>query len=104
MYVWFYDVDGDGRDEILPGYHLYDGDGNLLWRMEGAEYVMSYGEHLDHAAFGRIAGDGSVRIGMAASSEGFLLVDGLTGSIIRRHRMGHAQGVYGGNFRPDRPG
>jgi len=35
MYIWFYDVDGDGRDEILPGYDLYDGDGNHLWTMEG---------------------------------------------------------------------
>ena len=56
MYMWFYDVDGDGRDEILPGYQLYDGDGNLLWLMEGAEYIedSEWAGHVDHAAFGGV--------------------------------------------------
>jgi len=106
MYMWFYDVDGDGRDEVLPGYHLYDGDGKLLWRMEGADYVERYGEHVDHASFGELDGDPSngPEVAVAGSSEGYYLLEARTGKVRRRHRVGHAQGIYAGNFRPDLPG
>ena len=108
MFIWFYDVDGDGRDEILPGYQLYDGDGNLLWLMEGAEYLddPGYGGHVDHAAIGELDGDESngPEIGIAGSDPGFFLVDARTGALLQRHRFGHVQGIYAGNFRPDLPG
>ncbi len=106
MYIWFWDVDGDGRDEVLPGYDLYDDDGSLLWHMEGAVYHELMGEHVDHAAFGELDGDeeNGPEVGMAASSEGFILVDARNGAVLRRHRVGHAQGVHAGNFRPDLPG
>ena len=108
MYLWFYDVDGDGRDEILPGYDLYDGDGQHLWTMEGAEYIEDSGGagHVDHAAFGELDGDQSngPEIGIAGSDPGFFLVDAGTGAVRRHHRFGHVQGIYAGNFRPDLPG
>ena len=108
MYIWFCDVDGDGRDEILPGYQLYDGDGNLLWLMEGAEYIENSGGagHVDHAAFGELDGDESngPEIGIAGSDPGFFLVDARTGALLRNFRFGHVQGIYAGNFRPDLPG
>ena len=108
MYIWFHDVDGDGRDEILAGYQLYDGDGNLLWLMEDAEYIDDTGGagHVDHAAFGELDGDESngPEIGLAASDAGFFLLDARTGARLRHHRFGHVQGICGGNFRPDLPG
>jgi hypothetical protein len=106
MYIWFWDVDGDGRDEVLPGYHLYDDDGSLLWRMEDAEYIEEMGDHVDHAAFGELDGDegNGPEIGIAGSSEGFFLVDARDGKVLRHHRVGHSQGIYAGNFRPDLPG
>lgn len=108
MYIWFYDVDGDGRDEILPGYDLYDGDGNHLWTMEGAEYIEDSGGagHIDHAAFGELDGDerNGPEIGIAGSDPGFFLVDARTGALLRHHKFGHVQGIYAGNFRPDLPG
>ena len=108
MYIWFHDVDGDGRDEILPGYQLYDGDGNLLWVMEGAEYIEDSGGagHIDHAAFGELDGnpDNGPEIGIAGSDPGFFLVDARDGALLKHHRYGHVQGVYAGNFRPDLPG
>ncbi|MEW6749860.1 MAG: hypothetical protein AB1505_02660 [Candidatus Latescibacterota bacterium] len=108
MYLWFCDVDGDGRDEILPGYELLDGDGNRLWTMEGAQYLEDTGGggHVDHAAFGELDGDESngPEIGLAGSDEGFFLVHARTGQVRANHRCGHAQGIYAGNFRPDLPG
>ncbi|HCL29355.1 MAG TPA: hypothetical protein DIC52_13075 [Candidatus Latescibacteria bacterium] len=106
MYMWFCDVDGDGRDEILPGYELWDGDGKRLWTMEGAEYIEDSGGagHIDHAAFGPISGDGGMQIGVAGSDPGFFLVDAHDGAVLRHHRYGHVQGIYAGNFRPEKPG
>ncbi len=103
--VYFYDVDGDGRDEALSGYHLYDDDGSLIWRMEGAEYF-EMNDHVDNVVFGEIDGDeeNGPEIGIAGSSEGFFLVDARDGRVRRQHRMGHTQDVYAGNFRPDLPG
>ena len=109
MYLWFWDVDGDGCEEVLAGHHLYNNDGDLLWRMQGAEYLlpdMGGGVHVDHAAFGEIDGDeeNGPEIGMASSDPGFLYVDARDGKVLRRHRVGHAQGIQAANFRPDLPG
>ncbi|MEE2659571.1 MAG: hypothetical protein VX733_13780 [Candidatus Latescibacterota bacterium] len=108
MYMWFHDIDGDGRDEILPGYELWDGDGNRLWTMEAAEYIEDSGGagHIDHAAFGELDGDLSngPEIGIAGSDPGFFLIDARDGALLRRHHFGHVQGIYAGNFRPDLPG
>ncbi len=103
--VYFYDVDGDGRDEALSGYHLYDDDGSLIWRMEGAEYIKMT-DHVDNVVFGEIDGDeeNGPEIGIAGSSAGFFLVDARDGRVLRHHRVGHSQDVYAGNFRPDLPG
>lgn len=106
MYLWFCDVDGDGRDEILPGYELWDGDGNRLWQMEGAEYIEDSGGagHIDHAAIGPLGPQGEMRVGVAGSDPGFFLVDAHDGAVLRHHRYGHVQGIHAGNFRPDLPG
>ncbi|MBN1675372.1 MAG: fibronectin type III domain-containing protein [Kiritimatiellae bacterium] len=34
-YMWPYDVDGDGFDEVLLGLYTLDSDGTLLWQLEG---------------------------------------------------------------------
>ena len=106
MYMWFCDVDGDGRDEILPGYELWDADGKRRWTMEGAEYIEDSGGagHIDHAAFGPISGAGGMQIGIAGSDPGFFLIDAQDGAVLRQHCYGHVQGIYAGNFRPDLPG
>jgi len=35
------DIDGDGRDELLTGYHLIDHDGSLLWKKKLASHMDS---------------------------------------------------------------
>lgn len=104
-HIDFYDVDGDGREEIIAGYYLLNSDGEIIWRMEGAEYI-EYEEHVDSEAIGRFSGTegNGIQIAMVAGSEGFFLVDALTGKVLRRHRLGHAQGLWIGNFRKDLPG
>ena len=43
------DIDGDGRDELLTGYHLLDDDGSLLWKKK-------LGAHMDSVTIDRWQG------------------------------------------------
>ncbi|MAG34676.1 MAG: hypothetical protein CL878_00280 [Dehalococcoidia bacterium] len=102
-----WDVDGDGREEILLGHWLLDDDGRELWLLEGGEYQdRVHGSlHADSVAIGNFDGDPStIEIAVAGGSQGFYLVDAATGHIRRHHAVGHAQGLSVGNFRPDMPG
>jgi hypothetical protein len=104
----FWDVDGDGCEEIIMGYYLLDENGDIIWRMEGAEYIEGFhgSRHVDAETMGEIDGnlDDGAEIAMAAGPEGFILVDANTGRVRRHYRVGHAQGISVGKFRPDLPG
>jgi hypothetical protein len=62
-------------------------------------------DHADAVAAGRWTGDGSgpATIAITGSDEGFMLVDA-AGKILKHVRLGHAQALSVGKFRPDLPG
>lgn len=64
------------------------------------------GNHVDCVAIGEFDCDESngFEVAMAASDRGFLLVDAQTGEVRKGHRIGHAQCLSIGNYRPDLPG
>ena len=102
------DIDGDGRDELLAGGTLYDGEGSILWTHDRADEVFAWhgGDHYDAVALGALAGDEEtdpVAI-LLAGSAGVYVVDALTGRTRAVHRVGHAQGRYVGKLRADIPG
>ena len=43
------DIDGDGRDELLTGYHLLDDDGSVMWKNK-------LGHNMDSVTIDRWAG------------------------------------------------
>jgi hypothetical protein len=96
----FYDMDGDGREEIMAGFDLWKGDGRLLWRMQDADYIWT---HPDGSAMGVFDPEGP-QVALVVGGEGFIQIDGQTGRIRRRHYIGHAQSVVVGNYRPDLEG
>lgn len=102
----FYDFDGDGLEEICAGYHLLGPEGEVRWRIEGglSFEVFQYGRHADSCAGGDFDGDGWGEVAIAGGSEGFFLCDGITGEVISRHHIGHAQGLSVASFRSDLPG
>lgn len=94
------DLDGDGREELLVGYSLYDDDGKQLWTLD-----KEVQDHADGIGAAQLSGDGTgpFRVLCAASDEGMFFTDA-QGKILRHHRVGHAQNPTIANFRDDLPG
>lgn len=106
--VVFYDVDDDGREEILVGGTLLNPDGTQIWRVEGYQEInwTTGARHVDAVIIGRFADDEDVDpvAFLAAGSAGIWVVDALTGKVKDIHYVGHAQGLSVGEFRPETPG
>ncbi len=95
-----FDADGDGRDEILIGYSLWDHGGRQIWSRD-----RELRDHADGVAMGNFSGDPSAapRAYSSGSDEGFLIFDRL-GNILKHVRIGHAQSPSVAKYRPDLPG
>ena len=94
------DVDGDGRDEILIGYSMWDHMGRLLWSRDG-----EFGDHADSIVMGNLSGDAnaSPRLYASGGDEGFLMFD-CSGKILKQLLIGHSQVASVGKYRSDLPG
>lgn len=93
------DVDGDGKDEVLIGYTLYDDDGRVIWTLQD-----KLADHADGVALVKLhPDDAGYSALIAASDEGVLVVD-MQGNILRHHFLGHVQNPGIADFRPDLPG
>lgn len=106
--VQFYDVDGDGLDELLAGGTLFSPDGRVIW-VHDRESEMAHipgAHHYDAVAIGAFADDPSVDPAafLLGGSAGVYVVDGRTGETRMIHRIGHAQGRSLGRVRGNLPG
>ncbi|MDO8586790.1 MAG: hypothetical protein Q7T82_07075 [Armatimonadota bacterium] len=100
-----HDVDGDGRDEIMCGFVLFDHDGKRMWSVPDTEYMAHTHHHVDHIRIGEFDGnpDNGPEIALTCGNLGFMLVD-VHGSVLARREVGHAQSLIAGRFRTDLPG
>lgn len=94
------DLDGDGRDEILIGYALWDHTGKQLW-----SHDEELKDHADAVFLGNLTGDPKTELRAYAcgSDEGVLIFD-RHGAVLKHVRIGHAQAASIGKYRPDLPG
>ncbi|MFH0758106.1 MAG: hypothetical protein V2B15_12535 [Bacteroidota bacterium] len=97
-YPFSYDVDRDGKDELMIGYSLVDDDGSTLWSLED-----EVGDHADGIAVVKYLEDADPMIMCAASDEGMFFAN-MEGEITRHHYVGHVQNPAVANFRDDLPG
>jgi len=96
-YPLAFDINGDGRDEVLCGYSLISADGRIIWQQRN-------GDHVDGIGVGHFDPDrDDFQIAWVAGEEGFFIV-GADGRTIACHVTGHLQKMSIGNFLPDRPG
>ena len=107
-HAYFSDIDADGRDEILIGNRLVDGDGKILWTMEGAKTMDIYGpgRHADSVSIGwkgNNVSDGYFAT-FCVGDDGLFLADAKTGKVYAHYLLGHVQGHSVGKFRKDVPG
>jgi hypothetical protein len=95
-----FDIDGDGRDEFMLGYALWDHDGHQLWSHDDELF-----DHTDAVFIGNFSADSKAepRAFAAGSDEGLVIFD-LRGQILKHVRVGHAQNASVGKYRPDLPG
>jgi rhamnogalacturonan endolyase len=103
--IGIYDIDGDGHDEILSGYYMFDHDGNHLWTAPGVDYMVHSHHHVDHIRICEFDGDTSngPEIALTCGNLGFMLLDA-QGNIRAHHEVGHAQALSVSQYRPDLPG
>jgi len=90
------DMDGDGKDEILMGYTLFDDNGKILWNLEN-----SLKDHADGVAI--FENNGKWQVICAASDEGMIFMD-IVGNMFQHHYIGHVQSPAVLNLRDDLPG
>jgi hypothetical protein len=95
-----FDADGDGRDEILIGYSMWDHTGRQVWSRDS-----ELKDHADSVVMGNLSSDPKAepRVYASGSDEGFLMFD-RRGNILKHLRLGHAQCASVGKYRPDLPG
>ncbi|MFN0123465.1 MAG: hypothetical protein ACKV2V_23430 [Blastocatellia bacterium] len=95
-----HDADGDGREEIVLGYSMWDHAGKRLWDLSA-----QFRDHVDGLAMGNFSGDpkAEARYYASCSDEGFLMLD-RRGNLLKQVRIGHAQTVSVAKYRTDMPG
>jgi hypothetical protein len=89
------DLNGDGRDEVVAGYHTLDCRGRTLESLH-------FGDHADAVFAGDIQDWGQPRIIRAGGDDGFFITS-FRGDLVVVHH-GHVQRLGIGNFRPDHAG
>ena len=97
-YPFAYDVDGDGKDELMMGYTLFDDNGEKLWTLDD-----TITDHADGVAILKFRPDSDLRLLCAASDEGIFFTD-MKGNILKHLYLGHVQNPAVANFRDDLPG
>lgn len=97
-YPYAFDTDGDGKDELLMGYTLFDDDGSMLWSLDDR-----ISDHADGVAIVEYREGEDPQFICAASDEGLFFAD-MAGKILRHHYIGHVQNPAVANFRDDLPG
>jgi len=93
------DIDGDGFDELLIGFSLYDHDGSLLWQHQ----PFSESDHLDNAVMEDLEGQGEWTIALAHDGHD-AVIHNVDGGERCRIDMDHCQTVQAARLFDHLPG
>lgn len=95
-FPWVYDLDGDGRDEVMAGYDLLDSQGNVQWSCRDLE------DHADCLWVGDVNGDGQPELVVGGSVT--VMYDRSGNELWRYDGSIESQHLALGRFRPELPG
>ena len=98
-YPYPFDLNGDGKDEIVIGFSVRDQTGKPIWTRDAELH-----DHTDAISAGNYTADPAAepRIYSCGSDEGFLVFS-KGGEILRHQRIGHVQTQSVGQYRPETP-
>jgi hypothetical protein len=97
-YPWVYDIDGDGRDEVMAGYDMLDHDGSKLWSCKDLD------DHADCIWVGNVEGDAKGHDHIVIGGSVTVMYDRQGNEIWRYTGSIESQHVALGKFRDDLPG
>lgn len=95
-FPWVYDLDDDGRDEVMAGYDLLDSQGNVQWSCRDLE------DHADCLWVGDVNGDGQPELVVGGSVT--VMYDRSGNELWRYDGSIESQHLALGRFRPELPG
>ncbi|WP_168120014.1 hypothetical protein [Paenibacillus sp. HB172176] len=96
-FPWTYDLNGDGRDEVMAGYDLLDSKGNKLWSCRDLE------DHADCVWVGDVLGQGGEKQIVIGGS--VTVMYDIRGNELWRYEGSiESQHIALGKFRDDLPG
>ncbi len=100
----FWDMTGDGREDVFAGCSRYSPDGRLVWSAQDHYDMANFHDalHIDANVIGNFSQDPQLDpiLFCAVGSAGVYAVDAKTGKTISNYRVGHAQAIYCGHYLP----
>lgn len=96
-FPYAFEADPRGLDKVVIGYSVWDPTGHQLWSQDRA-----LRDHADAVIMGNFTDDRAARprVYACGSDEGFIIFD-QSGDIHKQIRIGHAQNLSVGKYRPD---
>ena len=93
-YIYPWDVNGDGVDEVVISHLCLDANGNEVWN--NSKYFEKNNDHMDAMEFLDINGDGKPEVLTGMSDVGTLALNGQTGAILWQNLSDHSQQITAG--------
>jgi hypothetical protein len=98
-YIYPFDVDGDGVDEVTISHLCLDAQGHEVWN--NAKYFEDNHDHMDAMEFFDLDGDGKPELNVGQSDAGTLAYNAQTGAILWHNLSDHTQQITAGYILAD---
>lgn len=98
-YIYPFDVNGDGVDEVVISHLCLDAQGHEVWN--NAKYFQKNNDHMDAMEFFDINGDGNPELLVGQSDVGTLAYNAATGAMLWHNLSDHTQQITAGYILAD---
>jgi hypothetical protein len=93
-YIYPFDIDGDGVDEVTISHLCLDAQGKEIW--DNSKYFAKNNDHMDAMEFFDLNGDGHPELLVGQSDVGTLAYDARTGAMLWQNVSDHSQQITAG--------
>ena len=100
-YIYPYDVNGDGIDEVTISHLCLDAEGHEVWN--DAKYFEDNHDHMDAMEFFDMNGDGKPELVVGQSDAGTMEYNAQTGAILWQNQSDHTQQITAGYILANSP-